>query len=206
MTESSGAESNNTGMPQNKGSGRKILLLLAVIFVLPFTLAATLHLLNIQPSGHSYGNLVKPPRALKFPILHDVQGKEFIAQQWLKKWSIVMVDSTGCAKPCQAQLHLLKQVHTSLYKDMQRVQRVLLMPSELKGETFNAIQKQYPDLIILSGTDAETVNFSAEFNITRGSVYLVDPLGNLMMSYSENLDPKGLRSDLTRLLKNSWAG
>lgn len=208
MSELSGAQ-----MPPSennaKGNGRKILLILAVIFVLPFTVAATLHLLQLKPGGRSYGDLVKPPQSLKFPVLHDIQGKPFGAAQWQKKWSIVMVDTAGCAETCQAQVYMLKQVRTSLGKEVQRVQQVLLAPAETKGEVFNELQKKYPDLIILAGSDAETVRFAGEFNLSDqsvGTVYLVDPLGNLMMTYSNNKDPKGLRSDLTRLLKNSWAG
>lgn len=117
-----------------------------------------------------------------------------------------MMDSTGCATPCQAQVHLLKQVHTSLNKDIKRVQRLLLVPAELNSEAFNALQKQYPDLLILGGTDAETAKLASAFNAAGGTIYLVDPLGNLMMSYPANLDAKGLFSDLKRLLKNSWAG
>jgi hypothetical protein len=213
------SELSNKPTPPNQTGGRKILLILSVVFLLPFTLAATLHLLNLQPtaaailnllhlqpSGKSRGNLIQPPRALQIPVLHDAAGKEFTAQQWLKKWSVVMVDSTGCTAPCQAQVHLLKQVHTSLNKDIKRVQRVLLVPTELDGETLNALQKQYPDLLILGGADAEAVKFAAEFNVAGGSIYLVDPLGNLMMSYPANTDAKALFSDLKRLLKNSWAG
>ena len=208
-----------TQTPTNKTSGRKVLLILAVVFLLPFTIAATLHLLSLQPtaaaflrllhlqpSGHSYGNLIQPPQALQFPLLHDVAGKEFTAQQWLKKWSVVMVDGTGCAAPCQAQVHLLKQVHTSLNKDIKRVQRVLLVPTDIQGDTMNELAKKYPDLIILAGADAQTTKFAAEFNVAGGQIYLVDPLGNLMMSYPEKTDSKKLFSDLKRLLKNSWAG
>ena len=208
-----------TQTPTNKTSGRKVLLILAVVFLLPFTIAATLHLLSLQPtaaaflrllhlqpSGHSYGNLIQPPQALQFPLLHDVAGKEFTAQQWLKKWSVVMVDGTGCAAPCQAQVHLLKQVHTSLNKDIKRVQRVLLVPTDIQGDTMNELAKKYPDLIILAGADAQTAKFAAEFNVAGGQIYLVDPLGNLMMSYPEKIDSKKLFSDLKRLLKNSWAG
>lgn len=196
----------NTQTPSNKTSGRKVLLILAVVFVLPFTVAATLHLLDLRPSGKSYGDLVQPPKNLQIPILQDVAGKEFTAQQWLKKWSVVMVDGTGCAAPCQAQVHLLKQVHTSLNKDIKRVQRVLLVPTDIQGEAMNDLQKKYPDLIILAGADAQTAKFAAEFNVAGGQVYLVDPLGNLMMSYPEKTDSKKLFSDLKRLLKNSWAG
>ena len=91
-------------------------------------------------------------------------------------------------------------------KEIDRVQRVLLVPADIKAETFSDLQKKYPDLIVLVGIDAETVKFAAEFSANRGNVFLVDPLGNLMMSYPEKFDPKGLRSDLSRLLKNSWAG
>lgn len=207
MSKPSGANLNNTQNPQNaKLSGRKVLLILAIVFLLPFTVAALLHLLDLKPSGKSYGDLIQPPKSLQFPVLKDVQGKSFKSQQWLKKWSVVMVDSTGCATPCQAKLQLLKQVHTTLNKDIKRVQRVLLVPIDIQGATMSELQKKYPDLIVLAGADAETVKFAAEFNVTGGQVYLIDPLGNLMMSYSEKMDPKGLRSDLTRLLKNSWAG
>lgn len=120
-----------------------------------------------------------------------------------------MVDTTGCEAPCQAQAHLLKQVHTTLAKDAKRVQRVLLVPGHLQAEAFASLQTQYPDLIILGGADAETANFTSQFSVNgqvTGNVYLVDPLGNLMMSYSKNQDPKGMQTDLKRLLKNSWAG
>ena len=203
------SELSGTQMPQNQGNGRKILLILAVIFLLPFTVAATLHLLQLKPGGRSYGDLVKPPLSLKFPVLHDVHGKPFGAAQWQKKWSIVTIDTAGCAEACQGQVYMLRQVHTSLGKETHRVQRVLLVPAEIKDEVFNDLQKKYPDLIILVGADAETVKFAGEFNVAgqpAGRVYLVDPLGNLMMTYSENKDPKGLRKDLTQLLKNSWAG
>ena len=207
MSKPSGINLNNTQNSQNaKLSGRKVLLILAVVFLLPFTVAALLHLLDLKPSGKSYGDLIQPPKSLQLPVLKDLQGESFKSQQWLKKWSVVMVDSTNCAAPCQAKVQLLKQVHTSLNKENKRVQRVLLMPNDVQGETMNELQKKYPDLIVLAGADADTVKFAAEFNVAGAQVFLVDPLGNLMMSYSEKMDPKGLRSDLTRLLKNSWAG
>lgn len=191
---------------QPQGRSKKTFYLLVLVFVLPFTLAATLHLLDLKPSGKSYGNLVQPPKSLTIPVLHDAQAKEFKPQQWNKIWSVVMLDDGLCAAPCQDQVHMLKQVHTSLNKEIKRVQRVLLVPAEMKPEVFNALQKQYPDLIVLAAADEATAKFSAEFNVANAAVYLVDPLGNLMMSYPDKFDPKGLRSDLSRLLKNSWAG
>jgi hypothetical protein len=39
-----------------------------------------------------------------------------------------------------------------------------------------------------------------------GRIYIVDPLGNLMMSYGPSSEPKGLLEDLKKLLKLSHIG
>lgn len=39
-----------------------------------------------------------------------------------------------------------------------------------------------------------------------GRIYVVDPLGNLMMSYARTAEPKGLLEDLKKLLKYSRIG
>jgi cytochrome oxidase Cu insertion factor (SCO1/SenC/PrrC family) len=191
-----------------KASGRKILLILAVVFVLPFTIAATLHLLEIKPASRSYGELITPPKPLTFPALYDVKGNKFNASNWLKIWSIVTLNANGCDDKCQVQIQMLKQLHTSLGKEAPRIQRVLVLPTEIKNDTVLNLQKNYPDLIILIGTNAEMVEFTNAFktNSTDTSIYLIDPLGNLMMRYTENQNPKGIQSDIKRLLKNSWAG
>lgn len=191
---------------QPKSRSMKTFYLLIAVFILPFTTAVLLHYIDLKPSGKSYGNLVQPPKNLQIPILKDLQGNAFKPAQWGKIWNVVTIDSTGCAEPCAARVHMLKQVHTSINKDIDRVQRVLLVPADIVSPAYGEIQKKYPDLIILAGSDVETVKFAAEFNIIKGNVFLVDPMGNLMMSYPDKFDPKGLRSDLTRLLKNSWAG
>ena len=185
-------------------SGRKTLLLLAVIFVLPFTIAATLHLLDVRPSGKSYGELIAPPVVLNIPALKDAQGKPV---NWQKKWNIVTINHEACADACQATTHLLGNVRLSLDKDTKRVQQVLLLPSEVNLEVIADLQKKNPDLIILTGS-GESMQFASKLeSLTKPqNIYLVDPLGNLMMQYPQNFEPKGLRSDLVRLIKNSWAG
>ncbi len=202
------SESSSLEASPSQGRSRKVLVLLAVIFLLPFSVAALLHLLEIKPGGKSYGDLIQPPRQLQIPLLHDAQGKEFAAIKWQKKWNLVTVNPASCDDACQAQTHMLRQVHISLGKETDRVQRIVLMPAEINSEALADLQKKYPDLILLIGTDAVTTQFASEFESVgqAENVYLVDPLGNLMMYYPQNFEPKGLRADLIRLLKNSWAG
>ena len=189
-----------------QGSGRKVLLLLAVIFVLPFTMAALLHLLDIRPSGKSFGNLITPPVSLIIPELRNAQAKPFAAKSWLKKWNIVMIPRADCDDNCQSKIDLLGKVHLSLDKEFKRVQLILLLPAETKNEVLAELQKKFPDLIILSGVDEATFAKKLETSATPQSIYLIDPLGNLMMQYPQDFKPKEMRGDLVRLLKNSWAG
>jgi hypothetical protein len=39
-----------------------------------------------------------------------------------------------------------------------------------------------------------------------GRVYLIDPIGNLVLSYAPDADPSGMRKDLARLLRLSQVG
>ena len=193
-------------MSENLSSGKKTLLMLAVVFVLPFTLAAILHFLDVRPGGKSYGELITPPVALTIPTLQDAQGEAFAAENWQKKWNIVTIVRDVCDEACQTRTHLLGNVRLSLAKDSKRVQHMMLILKEINAEVLVDLQQKNPELIILTGNEAAPFADTLEQSSKSQSIYLVDPLGNLMMQYPQNLDPKGLRSDLVRLLKSSWAG
>ena len=190
-------------MQSSQKSGKKTLFILAVVFILPFTLAATLHLVGWKASWHSYGELVQPPQSLQFTDLQDSAGKPFDTKRWEKKWTIVSV-ANACESACQAQQQTLQKLRISLGKDLERVQQVLLIPAETKS------LPQHDEFILLAG--AQVAGLASQFDMPgrpaaeSGQTYLVDPLGNLMMSYPADYDPKGMRKDLLRLLKNSWAG
>ncbi len=202
-------EAKGLGGKQKLGKGRQTLLILAVVFLLPFTMAVMLHFLDIRPGGKSFGNLITPPISLKFPLLQTTQGKNFTLENWDKKWSIVVIADNGCQAECQATLDKLNRVHISLAKEFDRVQRILLLPNVNQNDATQEIQNLFLDLNILMGEDKTTKQFVSNFkagSTQTSSIYLVDPLNNLMMQYPQDVSPKDLRSDLVKLLKNSWGG
>lgn len=203
------SETNNLAELKKQGKGKKMLLVLAVVFLLPFTIAATLHLLDIRPSGKSFGHLITPPVSLNIPVLHMVtQDEPFSTERWSKIWNIVMIDDASCGEPCQKNVDKLNRVHRTLPKETDRIQRILILTGNIDLAKVNALQDKFPNLIILSGNGEEQQFFIKNFSDAAplDSVYLVDPLNNLMMDYPKDLQPKGLRGDLVRLLKNSWGG
>jgi len=192
--------------PQRKG--RLQLILLVLVFALPVAAVVALHWADWRPSGKSYGELVQPPRSLSFPVLNTLQHQSFASQAWLGKWHMVYVTGSACADGCRKDLHTMRQLHASLAKEIDRLQRVWLVTGSLSLEEASMLQHEYPDLIILSDASALAAQFELS-NVSAadgGKVYLVDPLGHLIMSYPPNSNPYGMRKDLLRLMNYSWAG
>ena len=195
-----------TGSGVSKWRGRRLLLLLLALFVLPLLIVGAMYQFDWRPQGGSHGQLISPPRPLQLDGAQTLQGGRFDATQWQGHWNLVYVALANCDAACEAQLGTLRQVHASLGKEIGRIQRVLLVPTGGTDQALARIHQQYPDLVVLVGDGAQ--NLARQFGATlpEDGVYLVDPLGNLMMRYPAGYDAKGIRRDLMRLLNYSWTG
>lgn len=188
--------------------GRKVFLLMLIFFIVPIVVVILMFKLNWKPSGASLGELVTPPRLLNTPTeLKTDDAKKITPQLWKEKWSIVYV-AAECEKACLDKLHDMRQLHVSLYKDIERTQRVLITTTA----DVSQIKHDYPDLIVINQPVDDVVNLYQQFQINGDNVisgnrlYLVDPLEHLMMSYQPSVPLADVRKDVTRLLRYSWAG
>ncbi len=191
---------------ESKRHGRGMLLLLIAMFALPLLIVVAMHQFHWHPGGTSHGQLISPPRPLQLMELQTLQGNRFGTEQWKDKWSLVYVGWRRCDNACEAQLHDLRQVHAALGKEIGRAQRILLVTADGKDENLARIQAQYPDLTILTGPIAGRLAGQFGSDAPQGSIYLVDPLGNLMMRYPPGYEARGMYQDLMRLMTYSWVG
>ncbi|MEO6118069.1 MAG: hypothetical protein ABIP37_03250 [Methylotenera sp.] len=188
--------------------GRKVFMLMLVFFVVPIIVVIMMYHYNWKPSGVSSGELVQPPRLLNSPSdLQNSDAKVLKPLFWKEKWSVVYV-TDACEKVCLDKLRDMRQLHVSLYKDIQRTQRVLITTAQ----DVTRVKQDYPDLIVINQPLTSVAALSEQFGINNesanvaGRLYLVDPLGHLMMSYQTNVPLADVRKDLSRLLRYSWAG
>jgi len=185
-----------------------MLILLVFFFSVPMITVLLMHHYNWHPQTRSHGDLISPPRPLHLPgELMTIQGV-YVEPELLKnKWSMVYV-AHECLQACEQRLHMMRQLHASLAKDIRRVQRILIA----SGGNLKAVHQQYPDIAILNHPESEVSALRAQFDSQEiasesgNRIYLVDPLGNLMMSFPDNVAPEAIRKDITRLLAYSWAG
>lgn len=183
-----------------------MLIFLLAVFALPVVIGVVLYASDWRPGGSSYGELLQPPQPLNIPVLKTPQGKQVDALAWKDKWHLVYVAPAGCDATCRNGLHTMRQIHASLAKEIDRLQRVWLVDGPAALPSLQALQLQYPDMLVL--TDAAVLARQMDTKVANadGRIYLADPLGNLVISYPRDSDPSGIRKDLLKLLKHSWAG
>ncbi len=178
-------------------AGRRELVAILGIAILPFVIAGIAFLDfpvdQIPDTTKNQGTLVYPPVQVEF-----LQSKA-------KQWSLIQVVKEDCAEVCEQTLYLTRQARKALGKDAARVHRVSLSRSDLSETFMNLIRNEHKSMLVL--VDAESVEqllqITAEID---NMVFLMDPLGNIMMYFSPDKVGKPLMEDLRHLLRISRIG
>ncbi|HEX7114077.1 MAG TPA: hypothetical protein VF193_03000 [Steroidobacter sp.] len=195
-----------------RASSRRQIWVLVVLFFAPLALAFFLYygLDGWRPPGSTnYGTLIHPARPLPEVTLPMAKGGTFERKDWEGKWTIVYIGDGACDARCREALTLMRQTRLALGDDMPRVQRAFLVTGNCCDHAY--LEREHAGLITLSveGRSGEELlsAFPQDAPVREaGRIYIVDPLGNLMMSYDPGVPDKGLLKDLERLLKLSHIG
>ena len=197
-----------TGQASDRRSGRRNFLLLASLFFVPFIGAAWLYYASgWRPSLAAHGELIDPPRPLPAIALALPDGGTASPDVLRGSWSLIYLAEKSCAEACSKALAQLARVRLALDKDATRVQRVLLHAGDCCAPGFPGPDDQ--DLLVLGAKGTDGTAFLALFPrapYDTPSIYVVDPLGNLMMRHAASGSAEGLLKDLERLLHLSSIG
>lgn len=189
-------------------SGRWKLLAVVAVCAAPMIFSYLTYYV-IKPEGRTnYGALIDPS---KYPIpaalgTLALDGKPAALTQFKGKWIMLQPAPGDCQKPCVDQLIAMRQLRVMQNKGMERIERVWLVTDEqpLSTELMKWIDGTHmlrvkPDVLkawlpVEQGTEVTD------------HMYLIDPLGNLMMRFPKNADPKKVAKDVGKLLKASAIG
>jgi cytochrome oxidase Cu insertion factor (SCO1/SenC/PrrC family) len=193
---------------QDRRQGR-LLIVLAVLFFAPLGLSFYLYYgRDWHPGGRvNAGALIDPAKPLPALALPLSSGGMTDPQFLKGKWTFLHVQQGRCGDDCQRQLYDTRQVRTALDRDMDRVQRVFIGDADCCD--MQALHAMHPDLIAIRSSPADDA-WLALLPRAAGDkserIYLIDPLGNLMMFYAAGAKPKGMLEDMKRLLGLSHIG
>jgi len=132
----------------------------------------------------NYGTLLEP-KPVSAPGLAQLRGK----------WVLVTADAAACDAYCERKLYFMRQVRRAQNREVERVARLWLITD---GGT--------PRPEVVAAIEGTRIEKSAPGDFASDHIYLVDPLGNLMMRYPRDPDPSRMIKDLQRLLKYSRIG
>lgn len=122
------------------------------------------------------------------------------------RWTLVYIGDGSCDADCRDALYFMRQTRLSLNNDMTRVRRVFLATGAAPDEA--SLAREHAGLIVVRIQGPALTRLLAQFPAEdrRYCLYVVDPLGNLMMRYDDRRAPKGLLEDLKKLLQLSHIG
>lgn len=194
-----------------KPRSRKQVWILIAVFFAPLLLAFVLYYgVGVRPTGSTNrGDLITPPITLPEVSLPSAGDQPLPANVLRGKWTMVFVGDGACDARCREALTLMRQTRLALGDDMSRVQRMFLISGNCCDQ--NYLETEHAGLLLgrIDNPAGETFLEIFPNGIhapQQGRIYLVDPLGNLMMSYGADAPKKGLLEDLKKLLKLSHIG
>lgn len=203
-------EQNKPLNKQQKKNNRTIIIIFAMS-IIPFCIAWYLSSnATWMGGGTNNGRLITPPITTEF---NQFSGYDDFSTENLKEikghWIIVnVIPQNSCAEVCKDAIHKTKQLRLMMNKDLTRVRRLVFVNTEIKpadSQSWWAEDKRLLRLN-LSSEILEKLNKARKTGIPDGMLFLMDPLGNIMMQYEPGFDPYKVKSDLRKLLKISQIG
>lgn len=177
------------------------LIVLLVIFFVPLGIAFAMYYgSSWRPTGTTnHGQLLLPLQTVPadVPSLHG-------------KWALVVIADGQCDEACRTALVLARQTRLALNQDSPRVSRVLLATANCCDR--NYLDAAHPGLqtvdLAADGQATQAAALLAAFPATglHDGLFIVDPLGNVVMRFDIHDPPKDLLTDLKKLLKLSSIG
>jgi hypothetical protein len=165
----------------------------------------------VEKRGTSnHGDLVIPPRPIEDLAMIDPVNADR-KESLHGKWSMLYVADT-CDATCMENVYRMRQIHMMMDKHSLRVQKVLF----LTGQSANALSAEMADYAGQQVINTDLINIdslldkfrlkSSDDPVTMHRLYIVDPLGNLMMKFESDANPRDIMSDLKKLLRASRIG
>jgi cytochrome oxidase Cu insertion factor (SCO1/SenC/PrrC family) len=155
----------------------------------------------MQPRGHvNYGELLTP-QPMPDVSLKAVDGSAFRFADLKGAWILLTADGGACDERCRTKLVYTRQVRLAQGKNSERVERVWLLTDDKSPDA--ALLAEHPGLHVVSAGGSAALGALPTQTTPGAHIYVVDPLGNLMMRFPENPDPRRILRDVSRLLRHS---
>ena len=191
----------------NKGFITALLIFLTPIVVI--TVSTLWYYSGYGPEEKvNYGHLLSEPIDIGTLDLElDYQNLNVDSME--RKWMLVHFINGACLESCADLIYVARQVNVLLARQQTRVKRYIAAPIELKPKLENFFTT-YQDLNFIEVKDQSSTIREFKKNgidpFAQPNMFVIDPIGNIILHYSGEVDGKKLLADLKKLLGASKIG
>jgi cytochrome oxidase Cu insertion factor (SCO1/SenC/PrrC family) len=182
-----------------------------IAFIAPVILAYIMFFFVDVKSFVNHGEILNPIVHIASFKLKD-ENNEIIPQDDLTyKWRLISFVGKDCDEQCETRLYDTRQIHRLLAKDQHRLMRMFVHLEPAGDSLIKLIEQTHPNVIHVNG-DADTIIDALGANVREGAgimnneTYIMDPMGNVMMRFTQDQPNKEFLYDLKKLLKASQIG
>jgi len=187
----------------DRSRARRTLLILALMCAAP-VIASYLAYYWFRPSARTnYGELLDP-KPTPDAVGTRLDGERFKLTELRGKWVLLAIDPSGCDDECRGKLYATRQARAIQGREQDRIVRVWVQGVDAPAPASDLLE-QHPGLIVVR-LDAAQWALLPEAAMGSRRIYLIDPLGNLVLAYPASPDIKRMARDLERLLRASRIG
>ena len=161
----------------------------------------------IKPEGRrNFGELIDPQRPLPAIATKSLNGQTGQLTALKDQWLLLAVSGGACDARCEKNLYFQRQLRESLGREKERVDWVWLVTDEAPVRA--ALMPALATATVLRVAPADLGQWlqGAPGKRPQDHLYLVDPMGNLMMRFPAEMDAEAAakaKRDLDRLLRAS---
>ena len=191
----------------NRGFITALLIFLTPIIVI--TVSTVWYYSGYGPEEKvNYGRLLSDPIDVGTLDLElDYQNLNVDSME--RKWMLVHFINDTCLESCADLIYVARQVNVLLARQQTRVKRYIAAPIEVKPKLENFFTT-YQDLNFIEVKDQSTTIQEFKKNgidpFAQPNMFVIDPIGNIILHYSGEVDGKKLLADLKKLLGASKIG
>lgn len=186
----------------NNNSTKKpyTLWFLMLTFAVPIIAAYSYYFLIENPKTKNNGELIVPVIDIENLALTDNAGNKLTRKELTSTWRMLYFVGKNCDSTCSKELYNMRQINVALGKNADRFKYMIIHLDSMDDDFSTLIQKEHPRAL-----HAYTNKYELESTFSN-AIFIMDPLGNIMMKFLPEIPPGLILKDLNLLLKVSRIG
>ena len=176
-------------------------------FIAPVALAYFMFYFVDVSSFTNKGEIFKPLIQIETLSLKDETGALIPQDELTYKWRIYSFVGSNCDESCTKRLKDVRQIHKRLGKNSHRLFQVIVHLDKADDSLKQLLKTEYPNVLIMYGDETEISQaIGNNAQLRENEIYFMDPMGRIMMRFTQGQPIEDVRFDLRKLLKASQIG